>query len=516
MKVVLCYPATLPGQKPNYGLQPMGILYIAAVLDQNGIDVEVIDADIEGLTIKEMVDRILSTSPDLVGFSIMTPQLKSALAVSAALKEARPSLPIVLGGAHICSTFDDTFSLSDKFDFAVFGEGEETMMEIVKKMENGSFPDCLEGVCGVIYRNGNGKIIKNPPRSWITNLDSLPSLNYDMLDITRYRIPTMVGNYVIAMMISRGCPFKCAFCDAPTTTGKKIRFRSPEKAVEDIRHNYDKYGARSFSFRDSTFSANRKWVFDFCEAIIKSGMKISWRCGTRVNCVDDELLKIMKQAGCYTMNFGVESGHPDILKTLRKGIKIKEIEHAHDLARKHGIRTYSTFLVGSPGETEETMRATIDLAKKIRPNLAMFFITIAYPGTVLYEEALRDGLIKPRWWVDEEKDSDSHSAFAKRWGWTADGALKIPGFDTELWQKRATRSFYFNPRFIWDTIIFTLKNPYFLRHLFNLGLELIPFYKIPLPWKKKRKEIDLSIYSQCPSEPTVDYGSCEEISSGDG
>ncbi len=486
MKVVLCYPPMLPGRKPKYGLQPMGALFIAAVLLQHGIDVEVIDADIEGLTVKEMVKRILAASPDLVGFSMMTPQLMSALEGSALLKEERPSLPIVLGGAHISSTLDNTFSFADCFDFAVYGEGEQTMVEVVRKIEQGGFPDCLEGIPGVIYRKRGGEVVINPPRPWIMDLDSLPPLNYDMLDITKYRIPTVVGRYVMAMMISRGCPFQCSFCDAPTTTGRKIRFRSPELAVEDIRHNYEKYGVRSFTFRDSTFSANRNWVIKFCEAVIKSGMKIHWRVGTRVNCVDDELLKIMKRAGCYIINFGVESGHPQILKNIMKGTTLEEIYRAHELTRKHGIRTYSTFLVGSPGETEETMQTTIDLAKRIRPSLAMFFVTTAFPGTLIYEQAVKAGIVEPNWWVNQDWDPKRHSAFQKRWGWTAEGAIRIPGFDAEAWQKRATRSFYLRPRFIWDTVLFTLKNPYFFRHLFNLGLELLPFHKIPLPWKKSR------------------------------
>jgi hypothetical protein len=129
--------------------------------------------------------------------------------------------------------------------------------------------------------------------------------------------------------------------------------------------------------------------------------------------------------------------------------------------------------------------ATIKLAKEIRPSLAMFFVSVAYPGTAMYNDAVAEGIVEPRWWANQKWDSESHSAFEKRWGWTADGALKIPGFDAEFWQKRATRSFYFNPRFIWDTALFTLKNPYFIKHLFNLGLELIPFHKITLPWKKK-------------------------------
>ncbi len=515
MKVVLCYPSMLPGHKPKYGLQPLGILHIAGELKRRGIDVEVLDADIEGLTLREMVLRILAAEPDLVGFSIMTPQLMSASQASALLKKARPSLPIVLGGAHICSTFQDTFSFADCFDFMVYGEGELTMVEVVSKMEKGSLPDCLDGIDGVIYRNKDGLIIKNPPRQFITELDSLPSVDYDMVDITKYKIPTMVGQFAISMVITRGCPFRCIFCDAPKTMGKRIRFRSVEKVLEEIRFNYEKYSARNFVFKDSTFTANHKWVFRFCEAVIRSGIKINWRCNARVDTVNDELLSIMKRAGCFIINFGVESGHPKILRNLKKEVDIEKIYEAHKLTRKHGIRTYSTFLVGSPGETKETMLATIKIAKKIRPSLAMFFVAVAYPGTEMYEQAIKDGTVEPRWWANDVWDSSRHSAFEKRWGWTNKGALQIPEFDTESWQKRATRSFYFDPRFMWDTAIFTLKNPYFLKHLVNLGTELIPFYKIPLPWRKSQQNKNLNCFSKCPSAATWDYEKRKEVSSNE-
>lgn len=163
MKVVLCYPPLLPGQKPKYGLQPMGILYIGAVLQQHGIQVSVIDADIEGFTLRETVDKIQAEDPDLIGFSIMTSQLASALEASRLLKMGHSNTPIVLGGAHISSTFDNTFSFADYFDFAVYGEGEYTMLEVIRRMEKESLPDCLEGVKGVIYRNSEGEVVVNPP-----------------------------------------------------------------------------------------------------------------------------------------------------------------------------------------------------------------------------------------------------------------------------------------------------------------------------------------------------------------
>jgi radical SAM superfamily enzyme YgiQ (UPF0313 family) len=514
MKVTLCYPSLLPGLKAKYGLQPLGVLYIAALLKEHGIDVSVIDADIEGLTVDEMAARILSTEPDLVGFSLMTPQLIPALQTSVRLKEARSDLIIVLGGAHLDSTHDDVFSMADCFDFAVNGEGEIALLEVVQNIQRygrENLAKCLAGVGNVIYRDESGRVVRNPSLPFLPRLDDLPSVDYDMIDINKYTIPTMAGDYVISMMLSRGCPFKCTFCDAPTTMGKKLRFWSMERIIHDIRHLTEKYGCTNFVFKDSTFTANKKWADQFCDALIQSGLKIKWRCNTRVNLVPPPLLQKMAQAGCYVINFGVESGHPTILKNIEKETKIEDVYDAHRRCRKLGIRTYATFLVGSPGETEETVRATITVAKGIRPNLAMFFVATAYPGTPLYDQAVAQGMVEPRWWATQAWDPRKNSAFQARWGWTAKGGLTIPGFDSEYWQRRATRAFYFRPYFIWDTAVFTVKNPYFVRHLLNLGKELIPFYKIRWPGKGRpttaaeRDAAREKVLARCPSAPNWDH-----------
>ena len=513
MKVTLCYPSLLPGQKPKYGLQPLGVLYIAALLKEHGVDVSIVDGDIEGLTVDELTDRILATAPDLVGFSLMTPQLIPALQTSARLKEARPSLPIVLGGAHLDSTHEDVFSMADCFDFVVNGEGEYALLEVVENMqkyEGQPLSRSLAGVANVIYRDDAGAIVRNPGRPFLMTLDELPSVDYDMVDIRKYSIPTMAGQYVISMMLSRGCPFKCTFCDAPITMGKKIRFWSMDRIIRDIRFYVDKYGCRNFVFKDSTFTANKKWADQFCDALIASGLNIKWRCNTRVNLVPPPLLEKMARAGCYVINFGVESGHPAILKTIQKEVKLEDVYDAHRRCRKLGIRTYATFLVGNPGETPETVRATIDVATGIRPNLAMFFVSTAYPGTPLYDQAVRDGLVEPRWWATQNWDPRKNSAFQARWGWTAKGGLTIPGFDSEYWQRRATREFYLRPFFLWDTLVFTATNPYFLRHIVTLGLELIPFYKIRWPWRKPltqeaRDAEREKVLARCPSAPNWSY-----------
>jgi radical SAM superfamily enzyme YgiQ (UPF0313 family) len=512
MRVTLCYPALLPGRKPKYGLQPLGVLYIASVLREDGHDASVLDADVDGLTIEETVERILASRPDLVGLSLMTPQLMPALAVAAALKARRPALPIVLGGAHIDSTEEDVFQMADCFDAAIYNEGEMPLKEICARMRDlgianaADLRPALEGIDNAIYRGADGRIVKNPERPFLRDLDQLPSVDYDMLDITKYSIPTMRGRYVISMMLSRGCPFKCTFCDAPLTMGKKLRFWTLDRIVADIRGYVEKYGCRNFVFKDSTFTANKKWAAEFCDRLIAEGLDIKWRCNTRVNLVPPPLLEKMARAGCYVINFGVESGDPEILKRIEKEVEIEAIYDAHRRCRQLGIRTYATFLVGNPGETAETVKRTIRVACGIRPNLAMFFVSTAYPGTPMYDEAVREGYVEPRWWATQAFDPSKNSAFQYRWGWTSKGALKIPGFDSEYWQRKATRAFYFRPYFVYDTLRFTLTNPYFFRHLVGLGVELIPIYKLANVFRRRRGAPQAALAADgCPSLPTVAY-----------
>jgi radical SAM superfamily enzyme YgiQ (UPF0313 family) len=201
VKITLCYPALLPGQKSKYGLQPLGILYIGTLLKHEGFDVEVFDADIDGLSVHETVRRILDSKPDLVGFSLMTPQLMTALAASTLLKQIRPDLPIVLGGAHFDSTKGDTFSMADCFDFAIHGEGEYPLLQACKNLRDRgvrsadgieNLQECIEKIPSVIYRDRQtGKVVENPSSGFLKELDDLPSVDYDMVDITKYSIPTM-------------------------------------------------------------------------------------------------------------------------------------------------------------------------------------------------------------------------------------------------------------------------------------------------------------------------------------
>lgn len=514
MKVTLCYPALVPGKKPTYGLQPLGVLYIGALLKREGFDVQILDAEIEGLTVHETARRILDTNPDLVGFSMMTPQLITGLAASVLIKQERPDLPIVMGGAHVDSTKGDIFEMqeehADCFDMAVHGEGEYTLAEICHNMETlgAENPQVYcKDVQNAIYRDVDGTVVVNPPRAFNGQLDDLPSVDFDMLDVKQYSIPSMPGRHVLSMMLSRGCPFKCTFCDAPMVMGKKIRWWSIERIIRDIAFYKQKYGISNFSFRDSTFTANKKWTVKFCEALLDANLNIKWRINTRASLVPPDLLPLMAKAGCYTINFGVESGHPDILKRIKKEVALDDVIDAFERCRKLGVRTYATFMMGNPGETDETALATLEFSKKIRPALAMFFVSTAYPGTPMYFEGLDEGTVKDRWWAKQHWDPTKNTAFQVRWGWTDAGALDIPGFDAEYWQQRATREWYLRPRFIWDTITFTVMNPHFMRHIWNLSGEILPFYKLRnlLPQRKLGVDERLEILAKCPSQPTVTH-----------
>jgi radical SAM superfamily enzyme YgiQ (UPF0313 family) len=278
--------------------------------------------------------------------------------------------------------------------------------------------------------------------------------------------------------------------------GKKIRFWSMDRIVSDIKFYKEKYGVVDLEFKDSTFTAKKTWIIEFCNRLIAENLNIRWRINTRANLVPPAILDLMAKAGCFMINFGVESGDDEILRRIKKEVDLEEVIDAFERCRKLGIRTYATFLMGSPGETDESARRTLEFSKRIRPSLAMFFVATAYPGTPMYDEALAAREVEPRWWARQLEKTAKNSAFQVRWGWTDAGALTFKnGYNAEYWQRRATREWYLRPRFIFDTITFTLKNPYFLLHIFNLSKEILPFYKLRnlLPNKKMQGDERLDI-----------------------
>ena len=469
MKVQLVYPPLIPGQKPRYGLQPLGALYLATFLQRRGIETGVIDGEIEGLTVDKIVQRIAASAPDLIGISAMTPQLPVALTIARQIKSLEKNIKTCLGGAHANATMEENLTICPELDYVIYGEGEYSLWELCSKPEE-NHRHLIEGL---IYRDGTGKIIKNKPRAFIPDIDELNPLNYTLLDMTSYSMPYLPGKNVVSMIISRGCPYHCSYCDAYISQGRKLRLRSPLLIVEEIKSIMENFDIRHFSFKDSTFTLDRNHTLEFMKEIQRNSLTICWRCNSRVDRVDPDLLREMKKAGCQMILFGVESGSQDILDNLRKGTTLEQAVEAFRITHEAGIKTYASFMLGNPGETPESARRTIDLAKQLNPDIAIFFSTIAYPGTTIYSEALRDNLVQKQWWHPQHYQGEERS-FAK-WISSKGGTLKIAGFDHARWIKKAFREFYFRPRFILRAMKETLCNPSYLWVILSLLPNLTSF-----------------------------------------
>jgi radical SAM superfamily enzyme YgiQ (UPF0313 family) len=275
------------------------------------------------------------------------------------------------------------------------------------------------------------------------------------------------------MMVMRGCPYRCAYCDAHISQGRKVRIRDPRLVVEEIEGTLKRYGIRHYAFKDSTFTIKRDFAVEIADLIRRRALKVSWRCNSRVDCVDRELLREMKKAGCSMILYGAESGSQRILDNLQKGTTVGQIVEAFRMTHEAGIKTYAAFMLGNPGETPETARQTIDLAKKLNPNIAVFFFTTAYPGTTIYNQGLRDHTVQENWWHPERYRGEATSF--STWLSSEGGKLKLAGFDHSLWIKRAFREFYFRPQFILKATRETLCNPSYFRVAFGLLPKLTSF-----------------------------------------
>jgi anaerobic magnesium-protoporphyrin IX monomethyl ester cyclase len=355
---------------------PLGLAYLAAVLEQNDFEVRIMDCPVCRMNHEKLKADLASFKPDLVGIASMTPTIPSALKSARVAKEAYPDAKVIMGGPH--ATFADKEILTEEaaVDLVVRGEGEETLLELAQhapKLEK------LDEIKGITFRN-NGQIIQTPNRPFIQNLDELPRPSYKSIPIERYEI---YGKKMLPIMTSRGCPFQCSFCVASQIFGAKFRARSPKNVVDELEWLRDEYGAEGVSFHDDTLTLDRKRIMDICDEMINRKIGLSWGCQTRVDQVSKEVLAKMRKAGCNEVSFGVESGCQRILDAVHKRVSIEQCEEAIKWAKNEGIFVAVSTIVGYPGETKETMQQTLDLIHRIEPDDVWLCLATPYPGTEL-------------------------------------------------------------------------------------------------------------------------------------
>lgn len=373
-------------------MAPLGILYIATLLKENGHAVQVFDpwADDD-----RFIEKVVNFAPDMIGLSFLTTQYRRAKDILSKVRPRIPDAKYFAGGIHSTALPEEVLK-NLSLDFVVLGEGEETTLEVSQK-EN------LNNISGIAYME-NGNFVRNSPRPPISNLDALPIPDRSLLDYERYLIPPgpFRGTYckrAATIISSRGCPYRCIFCGSSTLMfGFKTRRRSVQNVIEEIDYLYNRYHIDGLYFLDDTFTLSPSWVEEFCESFKSRNYRIKWGGQARVNTVNFRLLKKMKEAGCCQVDYGVESGSDKVLKILKKGTNVEMIKEAFRISHLVGLRPTATFMIGNPGEEMEDIEKTLKIAKAIRPHHVKFLYLTPFPGTEIFNMA------KKNRWFDPEID----------------------------------------------------------------------------------------------------------------
>ncbi|MFH1228888.1 MAG: radical SAM protein [Candidatus Aenigmatarchaeota archaeon] len=441
MKIALVSPKLMvwTGSVPL----PLNLAYLASAVQQDGHEVKCLDLRIEpGMNVKEQIKDC-----DIVGISSCTPSIKEAWKVAEIAKGCGKT--VILGGPHPTAMPDESLG-KDCVDIVVRNEGEETLREICKGVS-------LSKISGISFRK-DGKIVNNPTRPYIEDLDSLPFPARKLFDLTRYHSSFHKKKIMGDIMTSRGCPYNCNFC-FKAIFGRDYRMRSARNVVAEWKEMIG-MGIEEIGIVDDNFNIDKKRTIDICSMIIEQNLKVEWGCtgGIRVDTASKESFDAMRKAGCYRVAFGVESGDQDILnKVVCKGITLDQVRSAVKLAKEAGFETTLFFVMGNITETEKTMQKTIDFAKELDPDFVQFTIATPYPGSQLYETVKKEGKL----FVDDWEDFGSYTGKA----YFEHGDLKREL--VERMYKKAYRSYYLRPRIMLKHVmkgrLDTLKGLRFLK-----------------------------------------------------
>jgi radical SAM superfamily enzyme YgiQ (UPF0313 family) len=420
---------------------PLGLCYLSSVLMKAGHTTKIIDVEIEGKNLGDILSDAKAFRPDLVAITSTTPIFHRARQIAGALKKSL-GVPIVIGGPHITALPRESFEgARDLFDYGVRGEGEETILLLCEGLSD---PSRLSKIGGLIWWNGREELILNPDNWSVPNLNSLPWPDRKDLKMDRYlwSIPGKGTRQFATIITARGCPFKCIFCSAPKVFGNYVRFRDIQDVLDELEWMLKNLKADHVIFLDDTFTLKRERVEALCEGILSRGLKFTWEGWTRANTVDEGLLRRMRDAGLIRISFGIESGNPDMLKKIKKDINLQDIRRAYSIAKKLGLETKGSVMLGHPYETRRTLEDTLRFINSLKGCDHMHIgITTPYPGTELYD-MVRTGEGGIRLLTED------FSEF-KRYGDAVIEVNDLSRRDLVRFQKKAFKMFYLTPGRIW-------------------------------------------------------------------
>jgi len=420
---------------------PINLAQLAAyVRERLGVEVEIWDYGVGRYRPEHLRAQLARFAPEAVGFTAMTPIVKSAARLAQVVKEANRDTVTVVGGPHLSAIPERTLAEFPAFDVGVIGEGEQALADICQAIQRGD--GTPRGLAGTVYRE-NGEIKLGPQREMLANLDALPFPARDLIDFSLYQGSSSPGlssklRNITELFTSRGCPVHCFFCGSYVTHRGKVRFRSARHVLDEVRECVERYGVDHFTIDDDTFTYGRERLTEICRGLREIG--VSWDCDSRVNNVDEDLLRLMAESGCVKIAFGVESGSPRMLELVRKRITIEQIENAFRASRRAGILTSAFIMIGShPSETPEEFEQTFRLMLRIKPDFVMVYVAVPYPGTDLNRAMAEDGLI-------ESEDWDEYDIVRGEPVWHTH---HFSSADLIRLQRGMYRRIYLRPGFVW-------------------------------------------------------------------
>jgi len=394
MDLLLINPPREIPQRADF--PPIGLAYIAAYLRRAGVTVEIVDG--ASYSWKRLEDALRRWSPRIVGLPCWTIERGQAFKTADLVRSVHPDAKLVIGGHHATAYPDHMFRRADA-DAVVVGEGETTTLELVRNLIDGGD---ISQVRGIAYRQGEFTVLTDP-RPLIHDLDSLPFPCHDSFDLDDYLGLPETSGRAASIMTSRGCPHKCIYCSGSIFWHRKWRARSPENVLDEIQWLYDDLGVRTFMFFDDNFTVHKERAIEICSGILERGMKIKFVAESHVSHINPEMLAWMKRSGCYRIDFGVESGSPKILKTIKKKQTVNQIETVFQMVHDAGIHPRAYLMVGNPGENEETIQETVDLMGKVKPwDTVGAHPLLIMPNTEIYDLAIRQGLITDDYWLEHD------------------------------------------------------------------------------------------------------------------
>jgi len=435
---------------------PMDLLYLAGSLEHSGVECRIRDYPALGESWDALRRELQEFHPNTLILSVTTPTLEEDLKAATVAKEIDPSICTITKGPHIHRLDLDALKRYPALDIIMRGEYEETIVALAHEHP-------LPEIDGISYRK-QGEPVRNADRPFVDDLDRIPFPARYLIDNTLYYRPD-TGAVQTTIVTSRGCPYPCIFCLAGEVSGKKARLRSPQNVLAEVRECVQRHSIRDFLFRSDLFTSNRQWVLDLCKAIQDSGLSISWSCNSRVDTIDAEMLATMKQAGCWLIAFGVESGSRDLLKKMRKATDLETAEKTLRLCRQAGIKSSVYFVIGLPWETRATFEESVAFAKRLDPDFLEVFFAYPFHGTEFYSIAVQEGLLS-----DGELPHEGYNH-------PSIPTLYLDKQQLAGLRKEFLRSFYLRPRFIFRTLWNTKSPRVFWNYLVYGSRQLIDFFE---------------------------------------